>query len=93
MELIPLLTLTHLAALLSPPAFAGRLPRFTPTAAFTVTRLSPRFRYYSAVRRLAEHRFPLRFNAYRVTYPDATWGPGEPSWGHALVFRTVQHSG
>ena len=43
-----------------PTAFAGRLPRPTPVAAVAVTRLSPRLRYYSAVRRLARHRFPLR---------------------------------
>ena len=55
----------------------------------SVTRLSPRFRYYSAVRLLARHRFPFRLSTYRVTFPGATRGPHEPSWGHALIFRTV----
>ena len=55
----------------------------------SVTRLSPRFRYYSAVRRLARRRFPLRFEAYRVADPGATRGPDESSWGHVLIFRTV----
>ena len=37
-----------------------------------VAKLSPRFRYYSAVRLLARRRSPFRLPAYRVTYPGAT---------------------
>src|SRR4051794_31040234 len=55
----------------------------------SVARLSPRFRYYSAVRRLARRRSPLRLPAYRVADPGATRGPDESSWGHVLIFRTV----
>src|SRR6516225_7992867 len=55
----------------------------------SVAWLSPRFRYYSAVRRLARHRSPLRLPAYRFTYPGATREPDESSWGHVLIFRTV----
>src|SRR4051794_37089267 len=55
----------------------------------SVARLSPRFRYYSAVRRLARRRSPLRLPAYRVADPGATREPVESSWGHALIFRTV----
>ena len=43
-----------------PTAFVGRLPRPTPVAAVAVTQLSLRLRYYSAVRRLARRRSPLR---------------------------------
>ena len=32
---------------------------------------------------------PISLWAYRVTYPGATREPGESSWGHALIFRTV----
>src|SRR4051812_44142822 len=60
-----------------------------PAADRSVTRLSPRFRYYSAVRRLARRRFPFRFEAYRVADPGATREPNESSWGHVLIFRTV----
>src|SRR5512135_2413586 len=60
-----------------------------PAADRSVTRLSPRFRYYSAVRRLARRRFPLRCEAYRVADPGATREPNESSWGHVLIFRTV----
>ena len=45
---------------LVPTVFAGRLPQPTGCRPLTVTRLSPRFRYYSAVRLLDEHPFPLR---------------------------------
>jgi hypothetical protein len=47
--------------LIFPSAFACRLPRPTSVADCSVTRLSPRIRYYSAVRLLARHRFPFRF--------------------------------
>src|SRR5512144_1535889 len=47
----------------------------------SVTRLSPRFWYYSAVRRLARHRSPLRLLAYRVPDPGATRVPLSSSWG------------
>src|SRR3954447_17061138 len=55
----------------------------------SVTGLSPRLWYYSAVRRLARHRSPLRLPAYRVADPGATRGPDESSWGHVSIFRTV----
>ena len=55
-ELFHLLALTHLARCLFPTAFAGRLPRPTLVAACAVTQLSPRFRYFAAVRLLAELR-------------------------------------
>jgi len=61
MELILLPALTHLASLLFPTIFAGCLPRPTSVADLSVTRFSPRFRYYSAVRQLAERRSPFRF--------------------------------
>ncbi len=50
-----------LTSLLFPPAFVCRLPRPTPVADCSVTRLSPCLKYYSAVRLLTEHRFPFRF--------------------------------
>ena len=55
----------------------------------SVTKLSLRLWYYSAVRRLARHRFPLRCEAYRVADPGATREPDESSWGHVLIFPTV----
>ena len=58
------------------------------SAVSSVTRLSPRLRYYSVVRLLTWHRFPFRF-AYRVAYSGATREPCEFSWGHSLIFRTV----
>jgi hypothetical protein len=58
-------------------------------AARAVIWLSPGLRYYSAVRRLAAPRFPLRLSTYRVTYPGATREHDEPSWGHVQIFRTV----
>src|SRR5215469_1726231 len=61
MELFHLFALTHLASFLSPTVFAGCLPRPYSVAGFPVTRLSPRFRYHSAVRLLTERRSPLRF--------------------------------
>ena len=60
-----------------------------PAAARAVTRLSPRFKYYSAVRLLAARPFPLRLSTYRVCYPAATRERDEPSWGHVQIFRTV----
>jgi hypothetical protein len=60
-ELIHLIALTRLTSLLFLPAFVCRLPRPTPVADRSVTRLSPRLKYYSAVRLLTEHRSPLRF--------------------------------
>src|SRR5450755_1901021 len=60
-ELIHLIALTRLTSLLFPPAFVCRLPRPTPVADCSVTRLSPCLEYYSAVRLLTEHRFPFRF--------------------------------
>lgn len=82
---IHLNALAHLAFLLSPTVLAERLPQ--PTQ-LPLSRLSP-LRYYSAIRQLAGHRFPRRFNTYRSAYPNVTRGPRESSWGHALVFRTV----
>ena len=58
-------------------------------AARAITRLSPGFRYYSVVRLLAAHPFPLRLSAYKVRYPGATRERDEPSWGHVQIFRTV----
>ena len=46
------------AARLVPPAFARRLPRPTPVADHSVMRISPRFRYYSAVRLLNRASLP-----------------------------------
>src|SRR5271157_2559801 len=43
----------------------------------SVTWLSPRFWYYSAVRRLARHRSPFRLPAYRVADLGATREPDE----------------
>ena len=60
-----------------------------PAAARAVTRLSPGLKYYSVVRLLAAHPFPLRLSAYRVRYPGATREHDEPSWGHVQIFRTV----
>ena len=54
----------------------------------SVTRLSPRFRYYSAVRLLPGIASHFAF-AYRVAYPGATRRPCQSSWGHASIFRTV----
>ena len=59
-ELIHLIALTRLTSLLFLPAFVCRLPRPTPVADRSVTRLSPCLQYYSAVRLLTEHRSPLR---------------------------------
>jgi hypothetical protein len=61
MELIHLLVLTLLAFLLSQPSLPADFPGLIHTADFSVTQLSLRFRYYSAVRRLAQHHFPFRF--------------------------------
>ena len=60
-ELIHLIALTRLTSLLFLPAFVCRLPRPTPVADRSVTRLSPCLKYYSAVRLLTAHRSPLRF--------------------------------
>src|SRR6266571_468281 len=60
MELFLLLAFTHLVSSLFPTIFAGCLPRPTSVAGCPVTWLSPRFRYYSAVRLLAERRPPFR---------------------------------
>jgi hypothetical protein len=60
MELIHLPALAHLVFSLFPTAFAGCLSRPTSAAGCPVTRLSPRLRYYTAVRLLAEYRSPLR---------------------------------
>ena len=60
-----------------------------PAAARAVTRLSPGLKYYSVVRLLAAHPFPLRLSTYRVGYPGATRKHDEPSWGHVQIFRTV----
>ena len=51
-ELIHLIALTRLTSLLFLPAFVCRLPRPTPVADRSVTRLSPCLQYYSAVRLL-----------------------------------------
>src|SRR5215467_2107726 len=56
MELFLLLAFTHLASSLFLTVFAGCLPRPTLIADCSVTRFSPRFRYYSAVGLLTEHR-------------------------------------
>ena len=69
-------------------AHAGSSRRH-PAAARAVTRLSPGLEYYSVVRLLAAHPFPLRLSAYRVRYPGATREHDEPSWGHVQIFRTV----
>src|SRR5205807_2761249 len=61
MELFLLLAFTHLAFSLFLTIFAGCLPRPNSVAGPPVTRLSSRFRYYSAFRLLTEHRSPLRF--------------------------------
>src|SRR6266851_9939192 len=71
LELFHLPALTHLTRCLFPTAFAGRLPRPTLVAACAVARLSPRFRYFAAVRlltSLARH-FAC---AYRSAYSGAT---------------------
>jgi len=60
MELFLLLAFTHLAFSLFLTVFAGRLPRPTLVADCSVTRFSPRFRYYSAVGLLTKHRLPFR---------------------------------
>jgi hypothetical protein len=60
-ELIHLIALAYPSSLLFLPVFVRCLPRPTGAADFSVTRLSPRFRYYSAVRLLTEHHSPLRF--------------------------------
>ena len=60
-----------------------------PAAACAVTWLSPRLKYYSAVRLLAARPFPLHLSTYRVSYPGATRERDEPSWGHVQIFRTV----
>ena len=60
-----------------------------PAAARAVTRLSPGLKYYSVVRLLAVHPFPLRLSAYRGRYPGANREHDEPSWGHVQIFRTV----
>src|SRR5216684_6566582 len=54
------LIFTHLVSLLFLTIFAGCLPRPTPVADNSVTRLSSRFRYCSAVRLLTERRSPFR---------------------------------
>jgi hypothetical protein len=61
MELILLPALAHLASSLFPTIFAGCLPQPTSVADLSVTRFSPRFRYYTAVRQLAGLRSPFRF--------------------------------
>ena len=76
------------------PGFTNHLGRPTSPVHSTVcltqiTKLSHRLRYYSVVRLLIRHRFPLRLFAYRVPYPDALREPNEISWGHAQIFRTV----
>jgi hypothetical protein len=63
-ELIHLPALAHLVFFLFPTAFV--VPQRGPTSPvhfppFPVTRLSPRLRYYTAVRLLRERRSPLRF--------------------------------
>src|SRR5579871_5777104 len=56
MELIHLPALAHLVFSLFPTAFVGCLSRNTSAAGCPVTRLSPRLRYYTAVRLLTERR-------------------------------------
>ncbi len=61
MELFHLPALTHLVFFLAPTVFAGCLPQSISIADGSVTWLSPRFRYYTAVRLLTELHSPLRF--------------------------------
>ena len=55
----------------------------------SVTRLSPRFRYYSAVRRLARRRFPLRFRLIGSLIPVPPGNRTSPPGVTSLIFRTV----
>ena len=72
----------------SRPSSPAAFPNPLSCRPLTVTRLSPRFRYYSAVRLLDS--IPSHFAlAYRVSCRGATRGPAEVSQGHALVFHTV----
>ena len=87
-ELVHAIVVTHLAFLPSPTISASRLPQPTrlPLAR------SHGFHHASGTTRLSDHSpsFASHFAfAYRVTYPGATREPGEFSWGHAQLFRTV----
>src|SRR5246127_1980325 len=61
MELFLLRAFTHLVFSPFLTIFAGCLPRPTLIADNSATRLSSRFRYYSAVRLLTGRRSPFRF--------------------------------
>ncbi len=78
MELFHLPALAHPARSLSPAIFAGRLPRPTLVAACAVTRLSPRLRYYSAVRLLTKPR-TISLTAYRSAFSGITRRLGQSS--------------
>jgi hypothetical protein len=84
-----LIDLAHLARCLSPTVIACRLPRPTPVADRSVTRLSPRFRYYSAVRPLAKLRPPLRCSLIGLRIAASPAHLHQFSRGHGLLFRVV----
>src|SRR6202008_2648025 len=75
--------------LLIPTIIACRLPRLTPVAVRTVTLLSQRLWYYSAVRLLTQPRSPLRLSLIGSLIAAPPASSRQFSRGHALFFRVV----
>src|SRR6516164_3512420 len=67
-----------LVSSLFPTAFAGCLSRPSSVAGCPVTRLSPRFRYYTAVRLLTGRRSPLRLSLIGLLTPVPSGDPASP---------------
>ena len=84
-----LTALAHLAFCLSRPSSPAAFPDPLGRRSLLVTRLSPRFRYYPAVRLLPEHLLPISLALIGSLTPVPPEDPGQSSWGHALIFRTV----
>jgi hypothetical protein len=86
-ELIHVGVFTHVSTIPAPPPLPVAFP--SPHRCLReVTPLSRCFRYYSTVRLLVEHRFPLRVSLIGSLIP-LVQEPDEFSWGHALIFRTM----
>jgi len=73
----------------NPTLFVCRLPRRLLAADCSVTTVSHRFRYYSAVRRLAKLRITISLALIGSLTLAASQRLSQSSWGHVLFFRTV----
>jgi len=68
-ELVPSSAVTHWCPFRPDPLRQPSSPAHSDRPILRVTRRSPRFRYYPAVRRLAAHRFPFRLWLVRSLPP------------------------